>query len=78
MGGLRHLCSLFADVMKLEDMSDLGSGGRSPWGFKSLHPHRGLGCVAQLVEHWAFNLVAVGSSPATPIGRVGPAESSNW
>jgi hypothetical protein len=24
------------------------------------------GCVAQLVEHRAFNLMAAGSSPATP------------
>jgi hypothetical protein len=25
------------------------------------------GCVAQSVEHWAFNLMAAGSSPAAPI-----------
>lgn len=26
-----------------------------------------LGCIAQLVEHWAFNLMVAGSSPAIPI-----------
>lgn len=25
-----------------------------------------LGCIAQLVEHWAFNLMVAGSSPAIP------------
>ena len=25
-----------------------------------------FGCIAQLVEHWAFNLMVAGSSPATP------------
>ena len=25
-----------------------------------------IGCIAQLVEHWAFNLVVAGSSPAIP------------
>lgn len=25
-----------------------------------------FGCIAQLVEHWAFNLMVAGSSPAIP------------
>lgn len=25
-----------------------------------------IGCIAQLVEHWAFNLMVAGSSPAIP------------
>ena len=36
-------------------------------------PHQSLftttsffGCIAQLVEHWAFNLMVAGSSPAIP------------
>jgi hypothetical protein len=28
-----------------------------------------IGCIAQLVEHWAFNLMVAGSSPAIPIER---------
>ena len=29
----------YADVAKLADAPDLGSGGK-PWGFKSSHPHQ--------------------------------------
>lgn len=29
-------------------------------------PRRLIGCIAQLVEHWAFNLMVAGSSPAIP------------
>jgi hypothetical protein len=35
------------------------------------------GCIAQLVEHWAFNLMVAGSSPAIPIAFVVSREKSN-
>jgi hypothetical protein len=28
------------------------------------------GCIAQLAEHWAFNLMVAGSSPATPKQKI--------
>ena len=38
------------------------------------------GCVAQLAEHRAFNLMAVGSSPTIPILKyvLFPAEKRKW
>ena len=34
-----------------------------------------VGCVAQLVEHRAFNLMVVGSNPAIPMTRNPPGEA---
>lgn len=42
-------------------------GGPPSFPHQSLFPTTYfLGCIAQLVEHWAFNLMVAGSSPAIP------------
>lgn len=63
-GPLPYLCFLSSVV------SVTGCHG---WAALFDFPHQSLftttsflGCIAQLVEHWAFNLMVAGSSPAIP------------
>lgn len=41
-------------------------GARPPSFLFRTNPDCQIGCIAQLVEHWAFNLMVAGSSPAIP------------
>ncbi|XBI79261.1 hypothetical protein VPH35_088781 [Triticum aestivum] len=41
-------------------------GARPPSFLFRTKPSCKIGCIAQLVEHWAFNLMVAGSSPAIP------------